>query len=72
MGQAGRHVRYQPDLVYQTPDLGGPDQSAYLVSPRDIPDLLDLQRMADEHKPAIQPGFDEAGRDPVGGYEPAQ
>ena len=58
MGQVGGHVRHQPDLVHQAPDLGGADQDAYLVSPRDIPDLIDLKRMADEHKPAIQPCFD--------------
>lgn len=72
MGQVGWHVRHQTDLVYQAPNLGRADQGAYLVSPGDIPDLLDLERMADEHKPAIQPCFDEAGRYPVGGYEPAQ
>ncbi len=72
MGQVSGHVRHQPDLVYQTSNLGGADQSAYLVSPGDISDLIDLERMANKHKTAIQPCFDESGRDPVGGYQPAQ
>src|SRR3546814_3446255 len=48
MGQVGWNVRHQPDLVYQTPDLGGAYQGAYLVSTGDVPDLFNLQRMADE------------------------